>query len=295
MYHSATTPESTWLAAFLVSVLLMQVQRPSVSARNSDCLALGVTCGLLVMTNTVFLVSVFVICCLLGLTTFASRISLARFAAIVVLGIGLSVGPWVMRNYLAFDAPMIKGGVWHALLKARHESGYPLWVSSSEILQVEVAGRRLNELQEDILLRQLVIPAVMTHKLEFFKTMGVNFVNLWWEPNRYRDDHSLNYRLGRKLPYFVLLVVSVVPLLLNVARFLKTPFSYFRTNTVRACALIIILSDTLTFSILGAWNIRYHLASEMLMLPFCADGCVFIYGVVHRTLFVSRQASAVVG
>jgi hypothetical protein len=257
-------------------MFLWQLTANTISVKtDAQWVLLGVTAGLIALTNPVFMLAL-AATSLMGITAIASSRSRVFAASLVLLGFSLVMAPWVLRNYFVFDGIVMKSAVGHTFLKARETSGDTLWIPSSRIVQVEKAGRHLSEVEEDALLKREVFAAIRVQKLEFVKTAGRNFVQLWWEPHSYSHNKTLAYVLGRKLPYLVLLALALIPLLATLVRFVKSPLNCFKHEAISASALIFILSDTIAFSLFGAWNIRYHLPSEVMMIPFLVTGCLTI-------------------
>ena len=276
IYHSATTPESTWLVVFLLVLFIARVRLLVITGSGANGFIAGLVGGLLAMTHPVYLAPVSAAGCLAAIARPRFTVKSLRPIASFVVGVSLCVAPWLLRNYLVFDQVFLKGGVGHALLKARYTSGDPLWIPVSDILTVEAAGRHLNEAQEDALLKSVVVPAAIRQKREFAKTVGKNFAHLWLEPHDYEGNTSLSYLVGRKFPYLILLVIASVPLFLGLWRFVASPMQQFRHDSVKVTAIVFIVWDTIAFSIFGAWNIRYHFPIEVLMIPYFVDGCLAV-------------------
>lgn len=292
VYHSATTPESTWLVVFLLVLFIARIRQLVTAGSGANGFITGLVGGLLVMTHPVYLASVGAAGCVAVVAARGFTARCLRPIAYFLVGVSLCVAPWLLRNYLIFDDVLIKGGVGHALLKARYTSGDALWLPAADILKVEAAGRHLNEAQEDELLKSVVVPAAIRDKREFAKTVGQNFAHLWVEPHDYEGNTSLAYLVGRKVPYLTLLVIAGVPLLLGLGRLVASPLQQFRHNSIEATAIVFIVWDTIAFSIFGAWNIRYHFPIEALMIPFFATGCLAMRGFVWRNLGRSPNAMA---
>lgn len=292
IYHSATTPESTWLVVFLLVVFIARVRLLVITGSGANGFVTGLVGGLLAMTHPMYLASVTVAGGVAAIAGSGLTVKSLRTIASFVIGVSLCVAPWVVRNYMVFDQVVMKGGVGHALLKARYTSGDPLWIPVSDILTVEAAGRHLNEVQEEALLQSVVVPAAIRQKRELAKTVGKNFAHLWLEPHDYEGNTSLSYLVGRKVPYLIVLVIATVPLVLRLGRFMASPLEQFRLDPIKATAIVFIAWDTLMFSIFGAWNIRYHFPIEVLMIPFFVDGCLAVSAFVCRNLGQSPNAVA---
>lgn len=274
VFHSATTPESTPLLLFLISLFLYQSVRLIEKPTTRRFFVIGITGGLLVLTNPISLPFVVGSTSALGFLFVDGSGRVFRCISASGLALVICISPWIVRNYLVFHRPVMKSVLGHTLLKARFTSGEGLWVPSAEILKVELEGRHLDEVQEDSLLKKVVIRAVKHEPGVFVRQMSRNFLQLWWEPYKYQGDYSSKYILGRKLPYAGLFIFSLWPLLRGVYKFGKNPAQYFRTYPLQSLAIFFMSLDTFAFTVFGAWNIRYHFPSELLLLPFFAEGVI---------------------
>jgi hypothetical protein len=274
VFHCATTPESTFLALFLISVFLYQCDVLSYSPTYVRFLLLGVTGGLMILTNPVLLHFVISATLVVALVLVKKARDVCRFVSCSMVGMLFVISPWVFRNQIVFHKPVLKVGIGHALLRARYTSGDGLWMPKAKILKAELRGRTLDEVEEDQLLASVVVPAVKNAPFKFAAEVGNNFYHLWWEPRSYQGDYSLKYLFGRLIPYILLLTLSLISILRNLLECSRAPIVYARTHCIQVLAFLLILGDTFTFSIFGAWNIRYHFPSEFAMLPFFAESVV---------------------
>jgi len=277
LFHCATAPENTSLIFFLVSLFLYQCTALGGKPNGARFFVLGITGGMMIMTNPALLVFVSGGTILIAWVVTKRAREFLHSIVVSAVAVGLVVFPWVARNYIVFHKPVIKANLGHLLLKARYTNGDGLWVPAEKILEVEVKGRSLDEVQEDQLLKSVVIPYVKNAPFKFVAEVGKNFSHLWWEPKSYRGDHSLKYVLGRLVPYLLILPLSVIAMLWNLIECGKDPIAYTRTHCIQVLAFLLILGDSLIFSIFGAWNIRYHFPTEFAMLPFFAEAVVSIF------------------
>src|SRR5262245_62768560 len=116
-------------------------------------------------------------------------------------------------------------------------------------------GRSLNEAEEDEGLRQLVWDALSKNPINLLWAIPRNFLNYWWEPQRYQNDISLKYLLGRKLPYVVLLLVSIPGVVVALQDLIRRPNIYLRTAIVENSCLLLVATYTVIFTIFGTWNL----------------------------------------
>jgi len=193
----------------------------------------------------------------------------------------LLVSPWLARNYLVFKRfPVLKGSAGVVFNWGLEDSGQGTWISEARIVALEYAGRNLSEIEEDEAIRHELRSLFRSHWREFLTVnVPLNFVHFWWDVRRYWDNYSVRYLLFRRLPYLLLLVLSVPAMLKLISRLAKDPENVVRESPIPVAVLILICSITLAYTIFGCYMSRYRFPVEMALILFAANSLKWMVGV----------------
>ena len=287
VYQAATSPEST-IALFLVlSLFVYQAATLQHTPAVKRFAVFGATAGLMVMTHLSTLlfatlaipVVAFVVC-----DDFAKRLSRVTTAFLLLTAV---VTPWCIRNYVTFGRFVVRAETGHELLKSRVEAGYGLSVPEETLLGLEKRGRILSEVDEGEMLTK-AIRSTIASPTTAGSIMLMNLSEFWLEPPRYRDNYSLSYTMGRKIPYYLLLVLSIPSIMWSLIELANGMGAYVRSHLVECLAMLLILADTAVFSYWGAWNIRYHFPTELALSLFAAKAVVMSWSRVSGVVLHKR-------
>ena len=250
----------------------------------------GAIAGTLGMTNPGALPFTTMTLCLAAFVLCDSAADRIKRLAVAYAVVAIVVAPWFIRNYVLFEKIVMRAGTGHELLKSRSEAGYGIPISEETLLRLEKRGRALNEVQEGEMLTAAIKSAIGNNLLDRSRLILMNLSHYWWEPPRYRDDYSFSYIVGRRIPYYALLIFSIPALMSRVIQASRQGKRYLSDRWMDCIAILLIVADTAVYSYVGGWNTRYHYPVELAMLLFAAQGALVFYDWLGRPLIVSRRA-----
>jgi hypothetical protein len=205
---------------------------------------------------------------------------------LLLSGMFLIVLPWTVRNYAVFnDVVFFKSPFGYNLLKGIGEAEvFPAEQQSA----IEAQLKGLNEAEQQGLIAADVVLWIRQHPLIFLSKLPEHFLDYWWEVDRYKQDSSLRFLLGRRLPYALLLLLSVPLIIVKTVKFI-TGRSKSEDRVLFNVPIILLLSFTLVYTVFGAWNMRFHFPVEMFMFIFLAASIQ----VLHAIFVKKRLAETV--
>jgi len=279
VYQCATSPEATIVLLFLFSLFCYQAVRLQKGPTLKKFAILGAIAGVLVMTNPGTLIFTTLSICFVAFLACdrnSDRIKhvMASFILLTVI-----VSPWFIRNYLVFDRFVMRARTGHELLKTQFEAGHNTFPEQI-LLGLEKQGRRLNEVEEGEMLIDVIRSSIRENPSISGQVIGMNLLHLWWEPPRYQNDYSLQYILGRRFPYYFLLVLSIPAVTSSLIHLARQRVAYMKCHVYDCMAILLIATETVLYGYVGGWNIRYHFPTELALLLFAAQTTVGLYGRV---------------
>jgi 4-amino-4-deoxy-L-arabinose transferase-like glycosyltransferase len=278
VYHSVAVPESTTLTLFLISLFCYGLLNLNSTFGESRWILISVVSGLLALTEPVTLPFLFLAVCYVAYVTSAKKIPREMMIAAVIFFATLA--PWILRNYLTFkEFVLIKSSFGASLKDSMYRSGMKLPKETYATLVKQVQG--MDELNEDNAVKKAMLSWIRDNPIAYLRLLPKNFLHFWWEIDRYKNERSMSYVLGRKLPYILLLVFSIPSMLVALSRLGKNPEG--RENIFDDLMIILIVTYTAVYTLIGSWNVRYHFPVELGMLVFAAD--TIRYGI--NKFFVS--------
>jgi hypothetical protein len=155
-------------------------------------------------------------------------------------------------------------------------------------LAKEVQG--MDEVNEDKAVKKAIFSWIRENPIAFLRLWPKNFTNFWWEADRYKDDQSIRYVFGRKLPYIFLLISSTPSMLWRLVQLVTDAKLRMKTNIYHNLMFILIFTYTAVYTVIGAWNLRYHFPVELGMFIFCAETILYISNKI-RLLYSNRLVS----
>jgi len=119
-----------------------------------------------------------------------------------------------------------------------------------------------------------------------------HFLHLWWDVPRHWNNYSVSYLVGRRIPYLLILVLALPPLLRTIVRLLRQPLATLRTSLPEVAALTLIATSTVPYSLFGSFHSRYRLPIELGLLLFASSAIgVTVANVRERWIsFASKPA-----
>jgi 4-amino-4-deoxy-L-arabinose transferase-like glycosyltransferase len=282
VFHSVTTPESTTLSLFLLSAAFLCLSALRQRAKFLVWAAVGLVAGAEALTEPVTIpFSVVCLCYAVFFVQDSLPRRLAGFALATALA-GLLVLPWVTRNYLVFGKfPVVKGITGLVFNWGLQESGRGTWIPEQRIMELEYAGRKVSEAEEDEAIRKELRSRLPYHWREFVSfNIPANFLHFWWDVRRYWSDYSLKYLLMRRLPYILLLSLAVLPTWRLLKSSFRRPREVLCMSVLPISALVLICSLTAVYSFFGSYMSRYRLPVELALFFLAGQGAARLAGTV---------------
>jgi 4-amino-4-deoxy-L-arabinose transferase-like glycosyltransferase len=287
IYHSVTVPESTTLTLFLIALFcygLINLQRSFVQSR---WVLISVIAGVLALTEPVTVPFIFLSLAYIAYDSvdrnrsFQMIIAVAAFAA--------TLAPWTVRNYFAFNRfVFIKSNFGSTLKDSMYLSGMRLPEETYSSLKKQVEGA--NEVEEDRAVKKALVSWLVENPAASLRLLAKNFQNFWWEVDRYKSNRSTTYILGRKVPYVVLLIFSIPAMFWTLGR-LATKKLWMDTSIYHHMMLLLILTYTAVYTVIGPMNLRYHFPVELAMFVFSADTIQYVTDRLRvRSTFTAYQS-----
>jgi 4-amino-4-deoxy-L-arabinose transferase-like glycosyltransferase len=184
------------LAALSITCGLLYFVRARRTNRYSLWLTAGVWLGLAIMSRSAALVIALALTVSQIIGSPASRArgsSALRPVALFVLAWGLVSTPWLIRNYSAFDRPVIGSTLsGYYLYRQNHQlasDNYLRFVSGGEFVPVikemirsrtDLSGTE-NEAAMDMVYREEALRVIQRHPLRYLKLSAYRFLMLWFD------------------------------------------------------------------------------------------------------------------
>ena len=300
VYHSVVIPESTTVTLFVIAFLCYGLMNLFERFSQKRCVLLSVIAGLLAMTEPVtvpfIIASVFYVA-YFALDSWRKIFSAMGLGALVFTA---TIAPWTLRNYLVFDnVVFIKSNFGSTLKDSLYKSGIRLPQETYSSLRAQVRGK--DELGEDKAITTALLSWIRANPNVYLQLLPKNFMNFWWEVDRYKNDRSTNYLLGRKVPYILLLVFSLPAV---VAVLWRSIFGFANgearsTRTIyHHIVLMMIFTYTAIYTAVGAMVLRYHFPVQLGLFLFCADTIFYIstrFNVYPLRFTLSGSRSLIAG
>lgn len=186
----------------------------------------------------------------------------------------MTIAPWTIRNYLTFNEFIfLKSSLGSTLKTSMYYSGIRLPKELYSSLVKEVQG--MNEVDEDKAVKKAVFSWIAANPVAYLQLLPKNFMNFWWEIDRYKNDNSKQYILGRKIPYALLLLSSMPSVLWRLIQLSTDLKRRIYLSVYHNTMFVLILTYTAVYTVFGAWNLRYHFPAELGMFIFCAETIIY--------------------
>src|SRR5919109_117049 len=228
VYQCATSPESTIVLLFLLSLFFYQAVRLLESPKLKSFALLGAIAGALVMTNPGTLVFTVLSICFIAFVASGNYPVCGKQIATSLILFSVVVSPWFIRNYIMFERFIIRAETGHELLKSRSEAGHDILISEETLLGLEKQGRLLSEVEEGEMLMGAISSEVRRDLAMLGHGILMNLFHFWWEPPRYYNDHSLLYTMGRRIPYYLLLILSIPTIIWSLIQSAQRRVAYMK-------------------------------------------------------------------
>lgn len=283
VYHSVRVPESTSLLLFLLCaflLLLVGYQHSRTTRRLVACATTGAVIALTEAVAIPLVVVGLIYACwapssrgVAASPTTADSPQRARklLAHLTLAGaiVALAVVPWTCRNYRVFgEFPVLRSGIGtNLLLTLRRAELLP----DDVVVGIAAQVPGTNELEEEAVIQKEVTAWIEDHPAAYWSATMTNFIDYSWETVKYRGNKSLRYLAGRRLPYLLLLLLSLPAIFGHLSLLLRDPRHSMRSNFLPNMALLLLFSFTAVYTLFGAHNLRYHFPVELMMLIFASE------------------------
>jgi 4-amino-4-deoxy-L-arabinose transferase-like glycosyltransferase len=275
IYHSITMPESTTLILFLIAVFFYNLININEGFSWKKWIVTSLTAGVLAMTEPVTIPFIFCTFCYIAYVTTADfRLMLARlFIALSIFS--ATILPWTIRNYITFNQfVFIKDSFGWSLMDNLYHSGVEL--PDSVRLSLEKELYKMDEPSGDRLIMQAVMNFIAENPTLYLQLLMKHFINFWWQTDRYKNNFSKKYLFGRRLPYILLLLFSTPAMLWRLAQLSTLSRKIIKENLYQNIILMLVLTYTATYTIVGAMNLRWHFPVELVMFIFLGETFQYI-------------------
>ncbi len=284
VFHAVTTPESTVVTLFLISILLFLLSRYINNTSKFAWLGAALTGGLLALVETVaipFVAIALVYAAMLKSGVSVYTVRNITLAAIVGCAVTL---PWMARNYLvSSEFPMLRTGIGANLLFSLRSAEV---LPEHKLLEIAQRTSGTSEFVEDKIVSKTLFSWIKLHPDEYLITIKKNFKNFWWQTDQFQGERSLKYLFGRLIPYTLLLILSLPMACLILIKLFKSLKSGGYPNIYYFSALIIIASYTVVYTLFGANNLRYHFPVQLMLLFLAGE---LIKRIIERNIPVSSE------
>jgi hypothetical protein len=150
-------------------------------------------------------------------------------------------------------------------------------LSEEAFLELRTQVEGMDEVSEDQVVKKAMIHWIAVNPITYLKLLPENFIHFWWETGNYKENRSIMYILGRKLPYILLLICSMPSILWRLIQLCTDIKLSINMNVYHNIALILIFTYTAIYTILGAFLLRYHFPVELAMFIFLAETVLYLF------------------
>ena len=207
------------------------------------------------------------------------QISLEMAIAIFVFAV--TIAPWTIRNYVTFKQFVFIKSCFGANLKeGMYRSGIRLPEEKHLSLAREVRG--MDEVNEDKAHHKKPCwPGSWKIQLPIYGFCQRILIIFGGRLTVIRITGLTSYMVGRRVPYILLLIFGIPAMLwhVNTGRY-KWELRNNR-SMYHLMMLILIFTYTAIYTVMGAWNLRYHFPVEFGMFIFCAETVLYIINKVR--------------
>lgn len=280
IYHSVAIPESTTLTLFLISLFCYGLVTLHDHFGQKRWILVSIVAGLLALTEPVTVPFIFLAFLYVAYLTLESLKKISLELAIAVLVFAATVAPWGLRNYLTFKQfVFFKSSLGSSLIDSMQRSGIRLPQERYLFLASKVQG--MDEVNEDKAIKEALLSWILENPVAYLRLLPKNFRHFWWETERYKNNGSASYIVGRRVPYILLLTFGIPAMLwhliqVGTKRELRNGRSMYHLTM-----LILIFTYTAIYTVMGAWNLRYHFPVELGMFIFFADTAIYIVNKIR--------------
>ena len=285
IYHSVAIPESTTATLFLISLFCYGLVNLYERFGQKRLVLIAIVAGLLAMTEPVTIPFIFF--ALLYVAYFTvdgwKKISLEMFIAVVVFA--ATIAPWTLRNYLTFKQFVFIKSNFGTVLWVFMGDRLPKEKSLSLVREMSNIDARIrqgmDEVSEDKAVRNAMLSWILENPSAYLRLFPKNFENFWWEIDRYKNNPSTSFIVGRRVPYILLLIFAIPAMFWRLIQIGTKGELRHNGSMYHHLMLILILTFTAIYTAIGSVNLRYHFPVEFGMFIFCADTVLYIVNKVR--------------
>jgi 4-amino-4-deoxy-L-arabinose transferase-like glycosyltransferase len=280
IYHSVSIPESTALTLFLIAIFCYGLVNLHAHFSRKRWILISVISGLLAMTEPMTVPFIFLAFFYVAYITLSSFKEIFLEVSLAAFIFAATIAPWSLRNYLTFNEfVFLKSSFGSTLKTSMYYSGMTLPKGIYLSLVKEVQG--MNEVNEDKAIKKAIFSWIAANPVAYLRLLPKNFMNFCWEIDRYKNDNSKQYVFGRKIPYALLLISSMPSMLWRLIQLGTDTKLRINMNAYHNMMFILIFTYTAVYTVIGAWNLRYHFPVELGMFIFCAETILYTINKVR--------------
>jgi 4-amino-4-deoxy-L-arabinose transferase-like glycosyltransferase len=279
IYHSVAIPESTTATLFLISLFCYGLVNLYERFGQKRWVLVAIVTGLLAMTEPVTIPFIFFALLYVAYLTVDSwkKISLEMFIAVLVFA--ATIAPWTLRNYLTFKQfVFIKSNFGTTLWVIM---GHRLPIAKEKSLSLAREAQGMDEVNEDKAVKNAMLSWILENPSAYLRLLPKNFENFWWEIDRYKNNPSTSFIVGRRVPYILLLIFAIPAMFWRLIQIGTKGELRHNSSMYHHLMLILILTYTAIYTVIGSVNLRYHFPVEFGMFIFCTDTVLYIVNKIR--------------
>ena len=280
IYHSVTIPESTTLTLFLISLFCYGLVSLCARFGQERWILVTIVAALLAMTEPVTVPFIFLALLYVAYLTLDSLKKMSLEMVIAVIVFATTIAPWTLRNYLTFKQfVLFKSSLGSSLIDSMGKSGIRLPQETHLSLARKVQG--MDEVNEDKAIKEAMLSWILENPGVYLRLLSKNLKNFWWETDRYKNNRSPRYIVGRRGPYILLLIFGIPAMLWRLIQVGTNGDLRNNKTMYHLMMLILIFTYTAIYTVMGAWNLRYHFPVELGMFIFFADMVLYLINKIR--------------
>jgi 4-amino-4-deoxy-L-arabinose transferase-like glycosyltransferase len=291
IHHAVSVPESTTLTLFLISLFSFQLMGLHAIFKQSKWILAGVVSGLLALTEPVTIPFLFLSFFYISYVTFSRWGKISKELLIAMVIFTAVITPWTIRNYITFKRFVFIKSNFGAFLKdGLHHAGIRLPQADRLALRQQVEG--MDEVSEDRAVKKAMLSWMAENPMRFIRLLPKNFLQFWWETEAYKNNYTIKYIVGRKIPYMLLLIFSVPAMLWRLIQTGQNTKLSLYLNVYHNMMFILIFTYTIVYTLIGAFLLRYHFPVELGMFVFFAEAVLYVSTKILAPGHLAKASSA---
>lgn len=212
-----------------------------------------------ILSGLIFLTQPIAVPIILAVWIYLLRNSITKIwvPLIVIL---LMQSPWIIRNYVVFDKFIpFKSPFWMNIYLGYHlpnfsNEDYDI-IDGKDVAMIDsLINSYVNDVEMEQYYRDVVLRTIKKDPILYIEKTFFQIFTYWWVPNQYLNDNRLEFVIARKVPVFLLNLLTILSMVYLVRIYPKLIISM----------ILVFLYFTLTYALTQTYNIRYKLDIEWL-------------------------------